>query len=125
MSERCEVAQGQLSSDALSFTRSRGRAFRVFVLIAPFGLAVHSYILPQPYIAHLHRAIDRIIAFVPRIGRYPASQDHIITLLLPRIDMAPRGRFHELPADNTHPIEDFDMFKTMPKRRNHVVSHKM
>jgi len=29
--------------------------------------------------------------------------------------MARRGRFHVLPADNTFPIEDFDMFKTIPK----------
>jgi hypothetical protein len=30
-------------------------------------------------------------------------------------EMARRGRFHVLPADNTFPIEDFDMFKTIPK----------
>jgi hypothetical protein len=31
--------------------------------------------------------------------------------------MARRERFHVLPADDTYPIEDFDMFKTMPKAK--------
>ena len=29
--------------------------------------------------------------------------------------MARRGRFDVLPADNTFAIEDFDIFKIMPK----------
>lgn len=56
---------------------------------------------------------DHTYAFVPRTYRGPTIYTKI-TLLQPS-KMARRGRFHVLPADNTFPIEDFDMFKAESK----------
>lgn len=59
---------------------------------------------------------DRIRAFTSRTHRYNTIYQAEITLLYP-FDMARRGRFHVLPADDTYPIEDFDMFKSESKAK--------
>jgi hypothetical protein len=67
---------------------------------------------PRPI---FQKATDQIIAFASQLDHCPASQSYINITFLHDPDMARRGRFDVLPADNTFAIEDFDMFKIMPK----------
>lgn len=106
--------RSRMPRDLLPFTRPIGRAFRLSVCIALLGLDFHSHLLPHPYKSPSFCVTDRVHAFLSRTYRFSTFSDHINTILLHGLEMARRGRFHVLPADNTYPIEDFDMFKTVP-----------
>jgi hypothetical protein len=111
VSEQGEVAQDVMSLIAFHKTRWSRLPRVCFDRTSWLG----RQLAPLLHLIHLPKATDQIAALVSPTCRYPTFQDHINTTLLHGLDMARRGRFHVLPADNTYPIKDFDMFKTVAK----------
>ena len=101
-----------MSRESSSFTRARagGRTFLPRVWLHCISWLGHSRTYRH---THLLFATERIHAFVAQTYRYSTFYTQITLLHSP--DMARRGQFHVLPADNTYPIEDFDMIKAVAK----------